>query len=84
MHFIVSTRGDVLASLRTCPWLSYFAPLALTEVQEPKQTDYKTRKERVRENAAQKDRAGCVISRKLPELHSSFAEKLFQFLKLLA
>jgi len=23
------SRGDVLASLRTCPWLSYSAPLAL-------------------------------------------------------
>src|SRR5678815_3336808 len=23
------TRGDALASLRACPWLSYFAPLAL-------------------------------------------------------
>ena len=27
--FNLVTRGDVLASLRTCPWLSYSAPLAL-------------------------------------------------------
>jgi len=26
---LIATRGDALASLRACPWLSYSAPLAL-------------------------------------------------------
>jgi len=30
-YFVPWSRGDVLASLRTCPWLLYFAPLALSD-----------------------------------------------------
>ena len=43
--FYYLTRGD---ALRACPWLSYFAPLALLdlrEVEEPDETDHETRQE---------------------------------------
>ena len=29
---VLVTRGDALASLRACPWLSYLAPLALGDL----------------------------------------------------